>query len=122
MEKTIVVQPDKVMMTADATTPASGTILPTAVGKADVEVIAVTWWAQVLIRVARTYLQSLVGFVLAVESGAAAGVGLSMPANDFVERLIVAASMAAAPAAMALLQNAIEILSRLDRSAPQMRA
>ena len=102
--------------------PEDRSILRTPAGQANVEIVALSVWTQVGIRVLRTYAQSVLGFVLAVESGAAAGVGLAMPAQDFGKRLLVALSMAAAPAAVSLLQNFVELLNRLDQTNPTFRA
>jgi len=111
----------KVLMTERPDAPASNSTLTTPVGSADLQVITVTWYSQVGIRVLRTYLQSLLGFILAVGTGAAGAVGISLPMGNFTELFISSASLAVAPAAIALLQNAVELLAKLDTSAPQMR-
>jgi len=105
-------EPDKVVMTERAGEPP-----PT-----HAEIIVLTWWQQALIRGTRVYLQSLVGFLLAAGTGAAAAVGVNLPVGDFGKLLLSAASMAVAPAVISLLQNSIEILSKLDSSNPQVRA
>ena len=105
-------EPDKVVMTAREGEPP-----PTRP-----EVIILKWWQQALIRGSRVYLQSLVGFLLAAGTGAAAAVGVNLPVGDFGKLLLSAGSMAVAPAVISLLQNSIEILSKLDSSNPQVRA
>ena len=86
------------------------------------DVFIMTWWQQALIRGGRVYLQSLVGFLLAAGTGAAAAVGVNLPVGDFGKLLLSAGSMAVAPAVISLLQNSIEILTKLDSSNPQVRA
>ena len=92
------------------------------VGQSGVEVVMMRWWTQAMIRGSRVYLQNLVGFLLATGSGAAAAVGVSLPAMDFYHVLLASSSLALAPAVIAVLQNAVEILSKLDATAPRMRA
>lgn len=116
------IENERVLVTERPTAPPNGIVLGTGPGDADVEIVTMRWWTQVLIRVARTYLQSLVGFILAAGSGAADAVGVNMPANDFVGLLYACASLSVAPAVISLLQNGIEILSRLDTSSPKLRA
>src|SRR5688572_11807722 len=113
---------EKVLMTERPTSPDDNTVLKTSAGEANVEVITMTWYSQVLIRCLRVYLQSLVGFMAAVGTGAAAGVGVSLDAQGFLNLLVTSASLAIAPAALSFLQNAIEILAKLDSTAPQIRA
>jgi hypothetical protein len=121
-EKTIAQPAEKVLITERATAPADDSVLKTPVGSADVQVITMTWYSQVGIRFLRTYLQSLLGFILAVGSGAAGGVGIHIPVGDFGDLLLKSAGLAVAPAVVSLLQNSIEILSRLDVTKPEVRA
>ena len=86
------------------------------------QVIILKWWEQALIRGSRVYLQSLVGFLLAAGTGAAAAVGVNLAVGDFAKLLLTAGSMAVAPAAISLIQNSIEMLTKLDSSNPQLRA
>jgi hypothetical protein len=79
--------------------------------------------AAVLIRVARTYVQGLVGFLLAL------GVAPDLVPLDqaiglmpFLGKLELAAQLAVAPTAIALLMNALEILTALDVRSPRWRA
>src|SRR6476659_8472902 len=102
---------DKVVMTARAGEPRP--MVPHAV-----EIVSLTWWQQALIRCSRVYLQSLVGFIIAAGTGAAAAVGVNLPVGDFGKLLLSAGSMAVAPAVISLIQNSIEILSKLDSSNP----
>lgn len=71
-------------------------------------------------RVARVYLQSLVGMLAVVMTGIASD-SLVTP-NDFGGKLWMAAGFALAPSTITLLQNALELLTRLDESRPELRA
>jgi len=71
-------------------------------------------------RVLRVYLQSLAGMLTVVMSGMAPDA--LIPPADFVSKLQLAAGLAIAPATMALLQNAVELLTKFDESHPQLRA
>ena len=102
--------------------PKDKSILHTPSGQANVEIVSLSVTAQVGIRVLRTYLQGLVGFLLAAGTGAAAAVGVNMPVGDFGSLLVQSASLAVAPAVIGALQNIIELLARMDTSAPQLRA
>jgi hypothetical protein len=73
----------------------------------------------VAVRGLRTYLQVLVGLVIAGATGAASGV---MPPAAFGQLLWSCAGLAIAPAVICVLQNSVELLARLDESAPQSRA
>jgi len=112
----------KVLVTERPESPVDGQIIKTPAGVPDLQAVTRTWYAQVGVRVLRTYLQSLVGFVLAVSTGAAAGVGINLAVGDFGDLMLKSAGLAVAPAMMSLLQNAIEILTSLDQSHPQARA
>lgn len=74
----------------------------------------------VITRVARVYIQVLVGMLTVVMSGVAAD-ALVTPV-DFVGKLKLAAGFAIAPAVVTLLQNALELLTKLDESRPELRA
>lgn len=114
----------KTLVTERPDGPQDGSTLKTPSGDANVKVVTLNWYTQVGIRVARTYVQGLVGFIVAVETGAAAGVGVAVgiPASAFMSRFWIAAGMAAAPAVMSLLQNIIELLSKMDETSPEFRA
>lgn len=87
-----------------------------------VEVVEMPWWKVILIRGGRVYVQSLLGFLTAAESGAAGALGVQLPAHDFLHLFGACAGLALAPACYTILQNTIEILTKLDVSAPQLRA
>lgn len=69
----------------------------------------------ILVRATRVFLQTLVGLITA---GLAAPKAL--PAADFLHLVILCASISVAPAAMCVLQNAIELLSKLDQKYPSL--
>lgn len=70
----------------------------------------------IIVRTVRSYLQGLVGFLVAGVSGVAV-----IAAPDFFLTLQNAASLALAPAVVALLQNTIELLAKIDESKPALR-
>ena len=76
----------------------------------------------VLTRGARVYVQSLVGFLTAVMSGAAGAAGVTLSAGDFWGQFVTCAGLAIAPAVMSLLMNVAELLGKLDETVPQLRA
>ncbi len=86
-----------------------------------VEVVAMPWWQIVGVRALRVYLQGLVGFLTANTSGATEAI-TGMPMGDFWHQLLMAMSLAAAPAALSLIMNVTELLAKLDQSHPTLRA
>ena len=110
----------RVMVTARDDAPPDNSVLQTPGDAKNIQVTVQTWYAQMGIRALRTYLQSLVGFLLVVMSGVGEKAGL--PAQDFLNALLTAGSLSLAPAAIALIQNAIELLARMDSSNPTLRA
>jgi hypothetical protein len=112
----------KVIVTATDAISTSKTIETPGATTPNVEVLPMRWWVQVGVRVTRTYLQSLLGFL------AAGGIGIStetvkaLGVTDFSSLFLASASLAIAPAVVSLLQNAIEILSQLDAAYPKARA
>ena len=72
----------------------------------------------ILIRTARVYLQSVLGFVTAGMTGVASGV---LPV-EFAALFVLACKMAAATAAVTALQNFLELLGKLDQKYPELRA
>lgn len=75
----------------------------------------------IFVRVARTYLQSLVGFLVALPAYTAMG-GSGIPAGTFLDAFALAASLAVAPTVVCALQNGIELLASIDVSNPGLRA
>lgn len=112
----------KILTTARPDAPKNNSTLPTPAGRADVTVVTMTWYAQVGVRVLRTFLQSWLGFIIGVGTGAADAVGIHVPVGDFLNLLLQSAGLAVAPAVISLLQNAIELLAKMDVTAPERRA
>ena len=86
-----------------------------------VTIVARPAWMIMLVRTARVYLQTLVGILLAGGTGVAGAVGVNLPMHDFVSLFWSAAGLSLAPAAITLIQNAIELLAKLDVTAPTLR-
>lgn len=72
----------------------------------------------ILIRTARVYVQSVLGFLLTGITGLDAGL---MP-DEFVARLKVAALLSLSIAGMTAGQNFLELLGKLDQKYPELRA
>lgn len=89
---------------------------------AGVQLVPMPAWQIALVRTLRVYLQSLAGFLTAGATGFAGAVGVPLAVGDFSTLLVQSASLAVAPAAMTLIQNAIELLSNLDTRKPTLRA
>lgn len=113
-----------VMSTSRAGSPADGTVVETAAGQPDIILATMTPLAQVFVRAARTYLQSLVGFLLLNVAAApvAESLGVVVSPGDFWQAFQTAAGLAVAPTVIALLQNAAELLGHLDNLIPKWRA
>ena len=71
----------------------------------------------ILVRTARAYLQTLLGLL-------AAGVATDtlLPAHDFQTLFMTCASLSVGAAVVSAIQNAVELLARLDQSLPTLRA
>lgn len=88
-------------------------------GTTDVRVVVVSAARVVAIRTARTYLQSLLGFLGAAVVGAIPTDPLDPP--DAWAKLATAAGLALFPAVISCLQNILELLGRLDVTQPELR-
>lgn len=110
----------KVVVTSGPAAPTDNAVIATPPGKQDIQVVVMGWLRQALIRTLRTYLQAFVGFIVAGGTGAASAVGIDIPARDFLQLCVSAGSIALAPAVIAFIQNAIELLTALDN--PTTRA
>lgn len=80
----------------------------------DVTLVPMPWWARMLVRAGRVYLQTLSG----LWTGAQFGVP-GLAAFDQLVPLLVASLM---PAIYSLILNGVELLTSLDQSHPQLRA
>jgi hypothetical protein len=85
-----------------------------------VEIVALPWWQIVGVRAARVYLQGLIGFLTSNATGATTAV-TGIPVGDFGNQIVIAASLAVAPAVLSLMMNVVELLAKLDQRAPQLR-
>lgn len=96
----------------------SGTIGTAGVGTTGATtVIAVPVWQIVATRVGRLYVQTLLGILTADGFGV---IQLAGP-GDMLGHLQKAAFVALAPAILALLQETVEFLTKLDMTHPQLR-
>lgn len=88
-----------------------------------VVVVGIPWWRVILVRGARTYLQTILGLVvvgLVVPAGVVAGDPRALGAS-FGSVLVYALVAGLAPLTISLLQNALELLASLDTRAPELR-
>jgi len=89
----------------------------------NVRVVAVTIMSRVVIRAVKTYLQSLVGFLIAAGfTGAVAPGSVPLPFQTFTDVLTSAAVAALVPAIMSALTNLTILFTRLDESSPSLMA
>ncbi len=109
--------PKEITVTVPATAMSGtgpGTIV-TASGQPNIVIKVVQPLGLVLVRAARVFLQTLLGLLTA---------GLvtpkALPASDFMHLLILCASLSLAPAVVCIVQNAIELLGRLDQAYPTL--
>ena len=112
----------KILVTDRPENPEDKSILRTPSGEANVEVVTMSIYSQVGVRVLRTFLQGWLGFILTLASPAGEAVGIKLPAMDFVGVLLTSASLAVAPAVIGAIQNAVELLTQLDTNSPKLRA
>ena len=104
-------------------TPTAVTVTERPEAAGTIEVRPMPWYAAIGVRVVRTYLQALVGFIgAAFVLPAVLPDGSGLVLGPYADRLVTAAQLAALPAFMSLLQNALEILGKLDATNPQLRA
>lgn len=96
-----------------------GQSLNTPYGQPDVLVTVITPVAAILIRVGKTYVQSLIGFLAASGLGAAPSV---LPSGDFLHLLAKCAGLAVAPAVMSLLMNVSILLTALGDHYPTLKS
>jgi len=87
-----------------------------------VTVVSMPPWKIVLVRATRVYLMTLVGLLTVTGTPLGASVGLSLAAPDFFSWLVTCASVSVAPAVISLIQNAAELLAKLDATNPTLRA
>jgi|SRR5688572_7302458 len=126
----------KVVVTDRPKAPRDKSIVETPTGKKDLQVILMGWAHIAIVRTLRTYVQSVLGNLANV--GIAGAVAVTAFANlsleeqatiqraysalEFWQVLLIAFSTAIAPAVVAFLHNAVELLTRLDEKGPKWRA
>ncbi len=97
----------------------SGQFLRTPNGQLNVLVQVISPVAAIVFRVAKTYVQSLIGFLAASGLGMAPSV---LPSGDFYHLLAKSAGLAVAPAAMSLLYNLSTLLTQLGDKYPVLKS
>lgn len=107
-------KPITVTVPASLTGTGPGTLI-TPVGQPNIIIKVVQPLLLVLVRALRVFLQTLLGLVTA---GLAAPKAL--PAQDFLHLLLLCSSLALAPAAVCVIQNMIELLTKLDQAYPTL--
>ena len=121
-------EPLKVIATERADGPVSGTTVVTPAGQPNVTVITMGIWRQVGVRGLRSFLQNFVGYLLGAGIGvgaahAAESAGIIPPQAMTMFTLLTAAFFASImPTIVSMLQNALEILTKMDASNPELRA
>lgn len=125
MESPIPIQPDLQPPTQPVTVAISDQAFPMAQwlktprGQADVLVRVISPVAAIVIRAAKTYVQSLTGFLAASGLGMAPSV---LPAGDFWHLLAKCAGLALAPAFMSTLYNVSTLLTALGDKYPTLKS
>lgn len=104
----------------DVPGPDENVLARTKASEPNIDVITLPWWQMIVIRASRVYLQSMLGFLTASATGIADAIGV--PLGQFGNIFVTSASLAVAPAAISLIQNTVEILTKLDITNPQLRA
>lgn len=85
---------------------------------ADIRVQTMSASYRLFVRCARVYVQSMLGFVTA----GGLGLNIGLEAHEAGHLLTRSATLALAPVAFTFLQNLLELLTRLDETAPRWRA
>lgn len=122
----------QVLVTDRDEAPKDRAIVKTPDGEPDVQFVRGRWWTQVLIRGARSFLQNFVGYLLGAGVGvgvagaaeivaAKAGVTVSPEAGVWMTLLSAAFFSALGPTIVCMMQNTLEILAKLDVTAPKFR-
>lgn len=96
-----------------------GQSLVTPDGQPNEHVKIITPIIAIVIRVTKTYVQSLIGFLAASGLGAAPSV---LPSGDFLHLLAKCAGLAVAPAVMSLLMNVSVLLTALGDRFPTLKS
>lgn len=92
-------------------------------GQPDVKVAAMSAAYAVVVRSLRVFAQSFMGILSAQGMGAVDAIlGAQVTPHSFWDKVVVAFWFALAPAAFTILQNAAELIIRLDEKMPRWRA
>lgn len=125
-DKTIVqsASPVPVLTTGRTGSAPDGTVIETPPGQPNLVVAVMSPLAQVLVRTARTFLQSFIGFLGAgaLGKGVLGSLGVEIAPNDLWSVIQFAFGLALFPTLMAFAQNALELLGRVEASMPKWRA
>jgi hypothetical protein len=125
-DKTIIqhAEPVPVLTTGRTGSAPDGTVIETPSGQPDLIVTVMSPLAQVLVRTARTFLQSFIGFLGAgaLGKGVLGSLGVEIAPNDLWSVIQFAFGLSLFPTLMAFAQNALELLGRLEASMPKWRA
>lgn len=122
----------KVLVTDREEAPRDKKTIETPSGEANVQFVRSRWWTQVLIRGGRSFLQNFVGYLLGAGVGVgvanaaevvAAKAGIAVPPGvaTWMTLLTAAFFSALGPTIVCMLQNTLEILTKLDVTAPKLR-
>jgi len=93
----------------------AGTMLSTPEGMPNIVIKTKSPLVRMLTRIARVYVNALVGMLSVVLGNLAPG--YLTPPDEFGQKFLLAAGLALAPAAITLLTNAAEVLAKLDNQA-----
>lgn len=121
METTPPTETVKTVVTARAGVPDCTT---TPRGHVDIVIKAMAPVKIVLVRVLRTFIQSMLGFLGFLTLGAPAGatVGIMLPPMGAWDIIVAAAGLSLFPTVVSLLQNVLELLAKVDVNNPELRA
>jgi hypothetical protein len=110
----------KVLVTATPEIPRS-VVAQTPRDMSDVRLVVRPALYGLAVRVARTYLQAVLGILLGAAVPATGLLPDPLPPMDAGAKLAAALGLALFPAAVALLWNALELLGKLEQSHPEWR-
>lgn len=93
----------------------------TPVGQPNVAIAALHPLLVIAVRGARVYMQTFLGIATALQTGFAHKVGIDFGVSDLGSIIAKSAALALAPVFFTVLQNALEVLTKLDETMPQLR-
>lgn len=104
-----------VIVTLAANRAPAGMTAATAVGHPDVIIKVVQPLMIILVRATRVFLQTLLGLMTA-----GTVVPKALPAADFIHLVILCSSLSVAASGICVIQNAIELLGKIDQKYPTL--